>query len=254
MNFAISMQSKRPDWKHWTRLGSVSLRESIFLSLNVCPIWYENTIINYRQKHDSEDYRPKLKKSEIGLIVKVYKCIEPEFSTRLQVAKSWAYKQDWVLDKGYFTPEEINEDMLVDLKKFFFAAFTQMRFENEYDEIPADLNMTVGGEDNPNLEVLASIPPSQEKWEVKPESQLKRFSNYRMALLQTVKELLNINPNKKPTAMLVKKEWQKNKPSDIVNVLPDGFLYINNDGEAKQTSWSVLNKAIDNLLMPKKSQ
>ena len=147
MNFDISKQSKRPDWKHWTRLGSVSLRESIFLSLDVCPIWYENTIINYRQKHDSEDYRPKLKKSEIDLIVKVFNYIEPEFSTRLQVAKSWTYKQDWVLDKGDFTAEEINEGTLVDLKKFFLAAFTQMQFKNEYDEIPSDLYVTLEQKD-----------------------------------------------------------------------------------------------------------
>lgn len=254
MNFDISMHSKRPNWEHWTRLGSVTLNQAILLSLDVCPIWYKDYIIHYRHTHDSKDYRPNYEDDEIDSIIKVDNYIETEFSNRLQVVKSWVFEQDWILDKGYFTPEEINKDTQVDLKKFFLSAFTLMRFDNEYDEIPADLNMTVGREDNPNSKVLAPISPSHEKWEVKPESQLKRFGSYRMALWQTVKELLNINPNKKPTAMLVKIEWEKNKPSDIFNVLPDGFLYINYKGEVKETSWSALNKAIDNLLKPKKSQ
>jgi len=254
MNFDISMHSERPDWKHWTRLGSVSLKQAIFLSLDVCPTWYEDYIIYYRQTHDDVDYRPKYEDYEIDSIIKVFNYIEPEFSNRLQVVKSWAYQQDWILDKRFFTPEEINEDTLVDLKKFFLSASTLMGFENEYDEIPSDLNLKVSKQDNLNLEVLASIPPSQEKWEVKPENQLQRFGNYRIPLLQTIKELLIENPYRKPTAIMVKAEWLKNKPDDIMEVLPDEFKYFNNNGDFKIVSWSALNKAIGNLLMPKKSQ
>ncbi len=139
MNLVIAKQSKRPDWKHWKRLGSVKLKDAILLSLDICPIWYENYIIDNYQRADNPDYPSCLTQSEVNSLLNVLNYTESEYSIRLQVVQSWAFKQDWFIEKKDFTPKDINENMLVDLKKFFQAAFNQMGFSNECDEIPSDL-------------------------------------------------------------------------------------------------------------------
>jgi hypothetical protein len=139
MNLVIAKQSKRPDWKHWKRLGSVKLKDAILLSLDICPIWYENYIIDNYQRADNPVYPSRLSQSEVNSLLNVLNYTESEYSIRLQVVQSWAFKQDWFIEKKDFTSKDINENMLVDLKKFFHASFNQMDFNNDYDEIPLDL-------------------------------------------------------------------------------------------------------------------
>ena len=71
MNFDISMHSERPNWRHWKRLGSVSLKEAILLSLDICPIWYENYIIDNYQRADNRDYPSRLSQSEMDSLLHV---------------------------------------------------------------------------------------------------------------------------------------------------------------------------------------
>ena len=254
MNFDISMHCTQPDWLHWRRLGSITLKEAILLSLDICPDWYDGYIVHHVHNLDNVDYPSRLTESEEKSVFKVFDYIESEYSTRLQVVQSWAFNQDWIIEKKDFTPKDINENMLVDLKKFFQASFNQMGFCNEYDEIPSDLYVNVGLKDDSGLNHLSPISSSQSDWKLKPESELKRFGGYRDALYETVKELFKENPNQKPSARLVKAKWDKNKPSDIYEVLTDEFKYLNNFYVVKTVSWISLGKAISNLLIPNNSK
>lgn len=163
MNFEYSMLSERPNWKYWRNLGSVKLEQAILLSLDICPIWYKDVIIYYRQMSCFEDYFRNLDENESQIRVDVFKYVEPKLTYRLHIVKSWAFKQDWVLDSKVFIPNEINEDTLVDLKRFFQAAFNQMGFENDYDKIPSDLYL-IKKEDDIEIQLLP-----KNKWVLKAQ-------------------------------------------------------------------------------------
>lgn len=247
MNFDISFQSERPDWNHWTRMGSVTLRDAILLTLDVCPHWYEYYIANRVYMLDSGACSSSLSEGEDYSTYKVFDYIEKEYSIRLQVVQSWAFNQNWFIDKKDFTQKEINGKVLVDLKNFFLAAFNQMKFSNEYDDIPSNLYVAVGLKDDSGLKHLSLIPSTQSNWKLKPKSELKRCGGYRIPLYETVKELLEENPSQKPSPRLVKDKWKKNKPDDIYEVLTDEFKYFNNSGEVETATWTSLGKTINNL-------
>ena len=140
MKIEIWLQSSQPDWKVWKKLGSVNLKEAIYLSMDVCPSWYLNNILytvdNY---YDMSEYRKPVSDEEFDNIKDVYESIEDEYSDRLKIAKSWAAQQDWVIGLKPNSPDDISESSYVDLRKFLKFAFINMQFENETDSIPLEL-------------------------------------------------------------------------------------------------------------------
>lgn len=140
MKIEIWLQTSQPDWKEWKKLGSVSLKEAIYLSMDVCPSWYLNNILytvdNY---YDTSEYRKPVSDEEFHDIKDIYESIESEFSNRLKIARSWAAQQDWVIGSESNLPDDIGESTYVDLRKFLKFAFISMQFENETDSIPPEL-------------------------------------------------------------------------------------------------------------------
>jgi hypothetical protein len=140
MKIEIWLQSSQPDWKVWKKLGSVSLKEAIYLSMDVCPSWYLNNILyTVNNYYDMSEYRKSISDEEFGDIKDVYESIEGEYSDRLKIAKSWAVQQDWVIGSEPNSPNDISESTYVDLRKFLKFAFVNMQYENETDSIPLEL-------------------------------------------------------------------------------------------------------------------
>jgi hypothetical protein len=140
MKIEIWLQSSQPDWKLWKKLGSVSLKEAIYLSMDVCPSWYLNNILyTVNNYYDMSEYRKPVSDEEFDEIKDVYESIEDEYSDRLKIAKSWVTQQDWVTGSEPNSPNDISESTCVDLRKFLKFAFVNMQFENETDSIPLEL-------------------------------------------------------------------------------------------------------------------
>jgi hypothetical protein len=140
MKIEIWLQSSQPDWKVWKKLGSISLKEAIYLSMDVCPSWYLNNILyTVNNYYDMSEYRKPVSDEEFDDIKDVYESIEDEYSDRLKIAKSWAAQQDWVIGSKPNSPDDISESTYIDLRKFLKFAFINMQFENEMDSIPLEL-------------------------------------------------------------------------------------------------------------------
>ena len=127
----------QPDWNELVKLGSVSLREAIYLSMDISPSWYEEKILNTVENYyGSSEYRTAVSDKEFNDIKLVYEEIDREYADRIRIAKSWFSKQDWVIGATPLSPDDINEKIYVDLPNFIKFAFTIMRFDNECDFIP----------------------------------------------------------------------------------------------------------------------
>ena len=184
MNFEISMLTKQPDWKKWGRLGSVTLNQAIFLSMDICPEWWgEYILAGIQNLNDDSGYGRLYPDSEIAVIKKAHELIEPEFLNRLHIAQSWATKQDWIIGPQPILPNQIFESSYVDLKKFTIFAFAHMGYENQEDCIPKDFK-TYGKGGNLEQDQGSKRSPGR------PES---LTSEQKAALIQKRKDNPNIS-------------------------------------------------------------
>lgn len=246
MNLVIAKQSKRPDWKHWKRLGSVKLKDAILLSLDICPIWYKDYIIDNYQRADNPDDPSCLTQSEVNSLLDVLNYTESEYSIRLQVVQSWAFKQDWFIEKKDFTSKDINENMLVDLKKFFHAAFNQMDFCNEYDEIPTDMR-TIQGEQYASESKTKHTPITKERNQNLDDEHFR----YKMPLqeetiLKIIKDLgcnpLNITPYRQGQKTSHGKSQVRDKALEMKHVFINEKVF-NSAWQRLLTEGKIANKA-----------
>ena len=137
MKREIWIQSTQPDWKKWKKLGSLKLREAIFLSMDICPIWYQDDVLaRINNFNDQSEYRHQDLLENIEVRKEIYEAVEAEFSERLKIVKSWFAKQDWIVGDQPLVPDGITTDSYVDLEKFIPFAFSRMGFKNEIDGIP----------------------------------------------------------------------------------------------------------------------
>jgi len=140
MKIEIWMQSINPKWKTWKKFGSVSLKDAIYLSMDVCPSWYENNILDVVDHYyGTSEYHRSVSDEEFEDIKDVYESIGDEYFHRLNITKSWTTQQDWVIGSQPNLPDDIKESTCVDLRKFLKFAFITMGFENEQDLIPLEL-------------------------------------------------------------------------------------------------------------------
>ena len=139
MKNKIWSQSVRPKWKMWKKFGSVTLKDAIYLSMDVCPSWYENNILDIVDHYyGTSEYHRSVSDEEFEDIKDVYESIGDEYIHRLKITKSWTTQQDWVIGLQPNLPDDIKESTYVDLKKFLKFAFITMGFENEQDLIPLE--------------------------------------------------------------------------------------------------------------------
>jgi hypothetical protein len=67
MKFEIWIHSVQPDWNELVKLGSVSLREAIYLSMDISPSWYEEKILNTVENYyDTSEYRRPVSDKEFN--------------------------------------------------------------------------------------------------------------------------------------------------------------------------------------------
>lgn len=178
MKIEIWLQSSQPDWRMWKKLGSVSLREAIYLSMDICPSWYQDNILyTVNNYYDISEYAKQVSDEEFEDIKDVYESIDDEYSNRLKIAKSWATQQDWVIGSKPNSPDEISESTYVDLRKFLKFAFVTMQFENETDSIPLELR----GIELKNKTLAEPIYMASDDWKKKAQ--------------ERAAELLNKNPS-----------------------------------------------------------
>jgi len=186
MKFEIWIHSVQPDWNELVKLGSVSLREAIYLSMDISPSWYEEKILNTVENYyDTSEYRRPVSDKEFNDIKLVYEEIDREYADRIRIAKSWFSKQDWVIGKTPLSPDDINEKIYVDLPNFIKFAFTIMRFDNECDFIPNPMKGI------PVFSDAATIPPimlSSLDWQNRAKLYAKEYlkSNRELSLAQLV--------------------------------------------------------------------
>lgn len=164
MKIEIWLQSSQPKWKTWKKLGSVSLKEAIYLSMDVSPSWYADSILDIVENYyGTSEYHRSVSDEEFEDIRDVYESIEDEYSSRLKIAKSWATQQDWVIGSQPNSPDDISESTYVDLRKFLKFAFCTMQFENETDSIPIELR----GIEARNSTLAESIYLTSDDWKKK---------------------------------------------------------------------------------------
>lgn len=121
------------------KLGSTSLREGILLSLDICPHWYDEEIIDtVEHYYGTSEYHRPVSDDEYQEIQHIYEYIEGELNNRLKIAQSWIAQQDWVIGTQTHMPAEIGFETTIDHRKFLTFAFKIMGYENEYDQIPGE--------------------------------------------------------------------------------------------------------------------
>jgi hypothetical protein len=124
----ISLQVKNPIWGSWESLSAVKLREAILLSLDVCPIWYEDYIVGNVQLLNSDigEYKPDLPDYEIRSICEVYDAVESEILNQLKIIKSWFHKSSWLIGEKPLSPEHISLSSNIDLRAFIKSAINEI--------------------------------------------------------------------------------------------------------------------------------
>ncbi len=137
MNIEIWIQSRQPKWREWQKLDAIPIKDAIFLSMDVCPRWYEEVVLTAISNFfDSSEYRPTNADDQYDDYKHIYEVIEHEFQERLRIAQSWVAKQNWVIGSKPNTPDEIGPTTYVDLKEFLRFSFVTMGYENQCDSIP----------------------------------------------------------------------------------------------------------------------
>ena len=86
----------KPNWLSWKNKPAITLNQALLLCLNVCPKWYA-------ARDDKEKFLSNL-------------TIWAEYGLRLEDARAWSFKADWVMD--YLAREDLQEEDKVDLKNF----------------------------------------------------------------------------------------------------------------------------------------
>ena len=136
-NELIWFSSKQPNWKLWERMNAVLLRQALLLSMDVCPTWYQDVVLSaVKDYHETSEYRFSDANEAYERIKEVYEGVEQEFTERLKVSQSWAAQQDWIIGSNPLLPNEVREEIYVDLIKFLKFAFDTMGFNNRIDNIP----------------------------------------------------------------------------------------------------------------------
>jgi hypothetical protein len=187
MKFEIWIQSVQPDWEELAKLGSVSFKEAIYLSMDISPSWYQEKILNTVENYyDSSEYSRVVTDEEFNGIKEVYKEIEEEYANRIKIAKSWFSQQDWVIGCIVLSPEDIKENSYVDLMKFIKFAFMTMRFENDCDFIP---NSMKGRKDFSDAAKISSKILSSMDWQNRAKLYAKEYlkDNQKLSLAQLAK-------------------------------------------------------------------
>ncbi len=131
MDPGIEIMSTQPTWKEWKKFGSVKLKQVLILSMNICPNWYEDYIIDgiMNLSADSE-YQKPITDEEKSLLIEIYDAVEVELTLRKKITCSWFAKQDWIIGAQPSSPDVITFDTLIDLQKFMPFAFNDMGFVN----------------------------------------------------------------------------------------------------------------------------
>lgn len=137
MNVEIWIQSRQPKWGEWQKLDAIPIKDAIFLSMDVCPRWYEEVVLAaVRNYFDDSEYRPSNADHLYEDFRHIYKAINDEFEERFSIARSWVAKQNWVVGLSPKVPDGIKLSTYVHLKEFLEFSFGTMGYKNEYDSIP----------------------------------------------------------------------------------------------------------------------
>lgn len=136
MDPAIELLSQQPTWKEWKKFGSIKLKQGLILSMNICPNWYENHIVdnimNFRA--DCEHQKPVTDEDKY-FINKIHDGVEIELTKRHRIARTWFAKQDWIVGPQPSSPDAVTLDTLIDLQKFMPSAFNDMEFINNDNSV-----------------------------------------------------------------------------------------------------------------------
>lgn len=161
MNIEIHLQVMTPKWSRWRCLSAVKLVDAILLSVDVCPNWYQGYIkrsVSWLSAR-SADYPPNLPDYEIRSITEVYEAVENEIQSRLDVARSWSHKANWIIGHQDLMPEELKIDSWVDLQLFIQSAGAQMMFKElpvEFLNIAKPSDHTIVSDKDSNDEKLTA--------------------------------------------------------------------------------------------------
>lgn len=173
MKFEIWIQCVQPDWDEWSKLGSVKLKEAIYLSMDISPSWYEGAILGAVENYfDESEYRRPATDKDIKEIKQLYEEIEQEYAERLKISKSWFFQQDWAIGSSVSSPEDIHGNTYVDLMKFIRSAFMTMKFENECDFIT---NSMKGMEDLTDSAKIRPTTLSSMDWQSRAKLYAKEY-------------------------------------------------------------------------------
>jgi hypothetical protein len=186
MKIKVWIKSVQPDWKGWSRFGSVSLKEAIYLSMDISPTWYQEIILDVVENYyGNSEYHRAVSDEEFNGIKEVYQEIEQEYEERMKICRSWFAQQDWAIEPTLASPNDIGEDTIVDPLKFMKFAFTTMKFDNEYDSIPNEIK---GGESHSNLDEVKPTILSSIGWQDRAKLYAKEYmeSNRNLSLAQLV--------------------------------------------------------------------
>lgn len=178
MNVELWIQSKQPKWSEWQKLGAIPIKDAIFLSMDICPRWYEEVVLAaIRNYSDDSEYRRCNADDEYEDYKHIFEAIEYELQERFRIAQSWVAKQKWVIGSKPNTPDEIELTSYVDLKEFLKFSFLTMGYKNEHDSIPIEIK----GDIQSTAPLLLSSADWKRKAQIYADELLNKNQNANLA-------------------------------------------------------------------------